>query len=81
MSALRVDGVKSGGRKPALVSSRALVVQNAFSFSAAAGLVFWICAMGLAAVEASGLWICIRVVNVKSVFALAKTYQNSMGIT
>jgi hypothetical protein len=29
------------------------VVRNAFSFSAAAGLVFWICVRGLAAVAAS----------------------------
>jgi hypothetical protein len=31
----------------------ALVVRNAFSFSALAGLVFWICAKGLLAVAAS----------------------------
>jgi hypothetical protein len=53
MSSLRVEGVKSGGRKPTLDSSRALVVRNAFSFSAAAGFVFWICVRGLAAVAAS----------------------------
>jgi hypothetical protein len=53
MSSLRVDGVKSGGRKPTLGSSKPLAVRNAFSFSAAAGLFFWICARGLAAVAAS----------------------------
>jgi hypothetical protein len=53
MSSLRVDGVKSGGRKPTLDSSRALVLRNAFNFSAVAGLFFWICAKGLLAVAAS----------------------------
>ena len=53
MSSLRVDGVKSGGRKPTLVSSTALVVRNAVSFSALSGLVFWICVRGLAAVASS----------------------------
>ena len=53
MSSLRVDGVKSGARKPTLDSSTALVVRSAFSFSAATGLAFWICVRGLAAVAAS----------------------------
>jgi hypothetical protein len=40
MSSLRVDGVKSGGRKPTLDSSRPLVVRNAFSFSVRAAIIF-----------------------------------------
>ena len=47
MSSLRVGGVKSGGRKPTLEPSRPSVVRNAFSFSAVAGLVFWICGVCL----------------------------------
>jgi hypothetical protein len=53
MSSLRVGGVKSGGRKPTLVSSSALAVRKAFSFSAEAACVFCHSAMGLLAVAAS----------------------------
>jgi hypothetical protein len=53
MSSLRVEHVKSSGRKPTLDSSKLLVVRNTFNFSALAGLVFWICVRGLAAVAAS----------------------------
>jgi hypothetical protein len=40
---------KSGGRKPTLVSSRALVARKAFSFSAEVACVFCHSAMGLLA--------------------------------
>jgi hypothetical protein len=43
----------SSGRKQTLDSSMPLVARNAFNFSALAGLVFWICVMGLLGAAAS----------------------------
>jgi hypothetical protein len=52
-SSLRVGDSESGGRKPTLDSSKPLGVRNTFNFSAAAELVFLICAKGLLAFAAS----------------------------